>query len=319
MAKTLIITGAGASCDWPVQSDHQLIQPAAESPDIKALGNLKFRLSELFNHNSPPLTKDLVQALRTQATGCGQLLQVISAYQRKQLKRFDFEKALRDIVDRHGQKFENELLHLRTAIKERMSLANEIGTNHDTLYTQLYGSIKAADRKNRDGTITINLNYDRLAEFAITNRKGFRDFNGFIENDSGHQLYHPHGHCMWTLGKTDSRTSSLAPERAGSPSESIYWGSTNRIIPCLALPMSGDDKGKTAWPQYHCEALADRLKDVDEILIIGWRGYDSHIVNFIEKNIGNVEHFHIVGGFREYLDSADSMFHQLFPLNIPDA
>ena len=341
MGKTLIVAGAGASCDWPTVPDHNLVSDQENSPAAKAQFKLYATLTDLKKHKSPPLTKDLVRELRQQATGCDQLLQAIYRHQQNNLASFDFEETLRDIVDKKGKVFKEELLHLRTAIKDRMALANEIGEKHSTLYTQLYGSIKASDRENRDGSITVNLNYDRLAEFAITNRVGFTNFESYIRNNTGHQLYHPHGHCSWSLGKTNVQT-SLAPERDNSKHQKVYIGNLTGGHPCLALPMSGDDEGKTAWPAFHREHLDVELQDVDEILIIGWRGNDKHIVKLIAGSIGHVKNFHIIGnsetgveatkqntkawnkddvtvitekrGFRQYLNSSDSEFKNLFPL-----
>ena len=65
-------------------------------------------------------------------------------------------------------------------------------------------------------------------------------------------------------------------------------------VPALALPMEGDREGKTCWPENHLAKLEALLPFVDRVLVVGWRGSDTHITELIATRIGPLEFAHIV-------------------------
>lgn len=334
-ATTLIITGAGASVDWLTPRERSKYPTTDSMP-----GAMILQL-----RSSPPLTRDLVDGLSEQAGGCSALLELISTHQLRDPDYFDFEATLRHIVDSTQDEFMAELKILRGSIQQRMALADAIGENRDTLYTTLFSSIRGSKRyKSENRSISvINLNYDRLAEYAMTNRSGLHNINRFVGNEGGINLYHPHGNCGWSMSETVGRHEVDILERDSYPGMWIDHGKARGYgSACLALPMSGDDSGKTAWPTKHKESLKQQLPLVDEIIVIGWRGYDSHIVDLVATGIGSVKAIHVVGnssngveqaatniqqfdkiganivkynsGFRGYLTDSDSPFWRLHPL-----
>jgi len=289
MAKTLIITGAGASCDWLTPTHKKLVDTSGHKVDARNR-SLRVQLKDSQKH-TPPLTSDLVLALQPLGANCSQLLQLIDQYAQSP-GPFDFEETLRTIFVNRHKEFEAEFDALRVALKDRMAKADLIGSKYDTLYTSLYARIKGCSIDDRT-TLTVNLNYDRMAELAITNHQGFRTLDEYINNDTGNLLFHPHGNCGWNIYHNTGLSDRMIMD--GSATNYIYNNQNPAGgLPCLAIPMSGDYKGKTAWPQQHANKLNQSLQDVDNLVVIGWRGSDKHIVDMISTHIGTVKNIHIV-------------------------
>lgn len=337
MAKTLIITGAGASCDWLTKTNKALV----EFGPVKVAPISESHRTQLVKAQTctPPLTKDLVSALEPLGAGCSQLLELINHYERSSTGAFDFEQTLRTIHKNRYSEFETEFQALRIALNKLLSKADHIGENLNTLYTSLYARIRGSSIADRN-TLTINLNYDRLAEFAITHRQGFNNLDDYISNDTGNLLFHPHGNCSWHVRAEETGM----PDKMQMDQSVVNWiykkSAPPDSQPCLAIPMSGDYQGKTAWPKQHANKLKSSLKDIENIIVIGWRGADDHIVDIISQHIGIIKNLHIVsfspsgtdecesnissinkagitpikiaGGFRRYITSQD--FFDLFPL-----
>lgn len=341
MSNTLIITGAGASVDCLSSSLGRLVnRPSRQlSPEQRTMQHaLKASLKV-----QPPLTRDLVDSLRPNGAGCSLLLTALDQRQIEDPERFDFEQTLRDLFDNKRNVLADQFLALRKTLAARMLEADKIGHKFETLYTELFSRLLTSSQTAENRRfLVLNLNYDRLAELAITNRVGFADLPSYVGEQQPFRLYQPHGSCNWRV----RRLREIVP-----PNHFIRHDSEREMItipvpgsspglPALALPMSGDSKGKTAWPSLHHHSLVAELPQVDQLIVVGWRGADEHIVELLARHTGIVkvahlvsldtascaaletnlaglmssaEIHHVTGGFRNYIGAKDSPLRSLYP------
>ncbi len=294
---TLVVFGAGASIDC--------FAPAVEAvrnagyngldADQKALQSA----ANVAARHVLPLTRDLVAAVWEEGGSCGQLLELLRAAQQQVEEAggvFDFEKTLRTLFDTVGDSMEREFLGLRHALANRMKRADKIGATVDTLYTTFFARLRGSKRQGRR-FLYVSLNYDRLAEHALNGRSPFKSFADYVAEEEWSYLQ-PHGNCVWKILPVgeDLGGWKTAEQRFDKPEEYLAHDPLNPWVPALALPMSGDDAGKTAWPaSQHSRLLAD-LGSVDEAIVIGWRGADGHIVQLVGENLSKRLHkIHYVG------------------------
>lgn len=298
MDTTLVVFGAGASVDC--------FAPGVEEIRARALHELDGDLAELAHaarrvaRHVPPLTRDLVAALWGEAASCAQLLELLRIAQTKSEssgESFDFEQTLRTLFESVGGTMAADFLGLRHALSGRMGRADEIGETVDTLYTTFFARLRGSTRQERR-FVFLSLNYDRLAEHALNSRSAFTSFEDYVSEDSWAYLQ-PHGSCEWSIlpATEDLGSWPYAEPRAGDSEEYLVHGyAPHSAVPALALPMSGDDSGKTAWPASHQERLLSDLRSVDEAIVVGWRGADEHIVELVARNLSApLRHIHLVG------------------------
>ena len=326
MKYTLIVTGAGASVDCLAPSLYRRWNVLEPNPEQAVIAEALKRVERYF----PPLTTNLIESLRFHSKGCGLLLEALDDKLKHEKDKSDFEGALRQIFLHYGERFKGEFLELRKAIRLRMVQADEIGEYFETLYSNLFGRLKASYFGKDREFLVVNLNYDRLAEFAITNRYGFREIAQFGESENGFHLYHPHGSCSWTQSaRSPSMTimpivgtnrfklaqSSKCQLRHGDNDQLLGVGDRahTNLVPAIALPMSGDMEGKTVWPEDQFYSLIEKLPDVDSVIVIGWRAADDHIVDLIADKLGNVSVAHLVG-MKEPIELKQN----LLSWNLPD-
>lgn len=268
----------------------------------------------------PPLTKDIARDLRklSESSKCITIIEQLEKASREN-PRFDFEATLRSIFD----KFKNDPVTRGQFIALRHSLRSLFfhsgaGTQ-DTCYSALYGTLLGAEERIRTqrGFTVVNLNYDLLAQRGFNQRIPLNNFQNYFGYDSRpFSMFHPHGCVTWF----ELEKSNIADERFNSAHTRqngeyhLYFSSkghtrhagaafpfnnppaTNHVVPSLALPMYGDNRSKTVWPDTHKKRCARELGSVDRIIVIGWRGADTHIMNFIEENIDRqkLEKIHLV-------------------------
>jgi hypothetical protein len=208
--KTLTVIGAGASVDC--FSAQTLNGMTAGSGNYTELGLVGRKARDVAAY-MPPLTANLVLSLQAQGAGCAQLLEVLEVERLNAPKTFDFEATLRRLYDKYGSRFESEYLALRYTIRSRMALADEIGKDFSTLYTVFFGMLRASDFGDNREYVVLNLNYDRLAERALSKRVGFNSIEQYIDSTSEIKLLHPHGNCGWGLADLNiSAINATTPE-----------------------------------------------------------------------------------------------------------
>lgn len=170
----------------------------------------------------------------------------------------------------------------------------------------------------------VNFNYDILLEEALTRTAGYK-YNNIQDYIDAHRkhilLFKPHGSCNWgrtfrkefigTIGeRADLRnvegvarvlfesgylmhsiTEHLEPETGLFPigvgpieSAGVIGKS---IFPQILIPYK--DKDEFVMPDDHIMMMNNTLRDVEEILIIGWKGTEELFMKRLKDSIGNTQ------------------------------
>jgi hypothetical protein len=241
----------------------------------------------------PPLTADLVEALRRfGVSGISALLHVIDEFQESNPDS-NFEETLRSLFESFSsdslmkKQFDNLRSRLRELMRSFSGAANS-GNAYEVFFDQFLSSTERRDTGER--LAVVNMNYDSLAERALNGRQLFDKMDDHVmRDDRPIGLYHPHGAAEWGMlpmheGASEGRQVLVRPFAAG-------------LSPAIALPMSGDPQNKTCWPPSQEAELSSLLPLVTKICVVGWRGADKHIVDFMLSGLNpkKVKTFHLVG------------------------
>lgn len=70
----------------------------------------------------------------------------------------------------------------------------------------------------------------------------------------------------------------LEPGRTGHPPVSFY--------PAIALPLANKDSGDFVCPLEHREVIQECLKTSDRLLVIGWKGAETHFKKLLSETVG---------------------------------
>ena len=256
----------------------------------------------------PPLTKDIPVAIRRYSSRCSALVDFLEAAIESAAKAgqsFDFESCLRSLWSSYkddivlANQFENLRYALCNLIEERQQTI--VGDQkEDNLYTSLFNKfLLSRNRLSGERAMTvINMNYDVIAECSLNNRIPFEKFEDYYETIKRPiSLYHPHGSIRWVETNLPEGLNLRKEIHSSSTrgTDLILRPGMNGYPPALALPMSGDFGGKTVWPADHLLRLQDELKLVDELIVVGWRAADAHILSLIAENVGSIRRLTIVG------------------------
>lgn len=343
LPSTLVVFGAGASIDCFARPDYELLNSSISTVNATERSR-HVKLRKLFT-DLPPLTRDLTSALRPFASGCDQLLDLIDQHQANESSAFDFEETLKHIYATSAGSNPDDFFALRKALVERMKLADGIGVEIPTLYTSMFSRINHSGHLANRELIVFNMNYDRLAEYALTNRKGIDSIAEYVVSNRNWNLYHPHGNCAWSIHDGHILKQEWLEIENHAAGDKLY-GKYMNATPALSLPMYGDAMGKLVLPTAHRKHLKNQLPNVDKIIVIGWRGADEEIVQIINSDIDQtkINEIHLVGtsentistllanldswisretvvtkfvspsAFRDYLSDPDSPFNKDYPL-----
>lgn len=199
-----------------------------------------------------------------------------------------------------------------------------------TLYESLWYRVK--DRfQYDDSALFVNMNYDTMLYNAIAqSERQLLDTNYYAEPqhldkyvENWHWgLIHPHGSIAWgyPIGNAyiKERTRQGMVKQAKVIQEFLRelnppvfhlpnpfpeisdfiptLEDLNPCIPALALPLAGAiEKEKFIAPRPHIERLARESNETENLVIIGWRALDSHILEVIRgKNSRTFKNIHII-------------------------
>lgn len=297
----LVILGAGASFDSVYQQYDESLTSKWKPP----LGNDLFSLRRNFN--------DILKKY----PGAVALRSEIMAYQDIEFyfqKKWDFVKNNFDVLS---------LMRLISIQYYLSDLFNQISINYsqsglsniDVLITKAH---EYAVRKRED-VVFITFNYDTLIESAMERVFGksilrIDDYvNGYIK------LFKCHGSCNWfkTFNRNrigysndisskpifqhvwDNRynlwdiNSALDKDVVLYNNDSYFIETDNKsgqkirlaLFPQLLIPMRTKDD--FVLPENHNKSLDQSLNDVTDILIIGWKGSETHFNKYLSNRISN--------------------------------
>jgi len=78
------------------------------------------------------------------------------------------------------------------------------------------------------------------------------------------------------------------------------------LIPTIAIPVSG--KSNFECPKGHLDFLISKLPNIENIVVIGWRGMDKHLLNLLKQNMINKVHLIVVS---KEIDNAEEIAREL--------
>jgi len=261
--KPLVIFGAGASYD--LIDDKDFINSEHRPP----LADEIFKNNKFFKEIQLkyPRINGLIGLARNKMKDKG-------------LETKSLEEVLDEIQNDKRDKvvFEEEIMVLKrylTKLFLEISNTNNFpGDNYDTFFRLM--------NQVCDNYYVVNFNYDTLAQKAIENNLGkrFENIDSYIENKI--KLIHVHGSVIWNRNINGSIE---------------LYGTRNQGAEIIIPTIGGK---KFMCPDNHIKALRQCLKEVNAIIIIGWKGTEDHFKKLLEENISDTsKRVILVGGGEE--------------------
>lgn len=294
----LIILGAGASFDFI---------------EINSFHPIGFQDTDLLKYR-PPLVKEIFDTKR--------FYEYLKSYPEASRLAADFN----GISDFEGYltKVQNEFApsnkdRYRQLISLRLYLRDLFWTISDKYFKEVnnYGKLINMINDRGGNACFVNFNYDLLLEKSIP-EAGFNiDINSYVAGPI--KIFKIHGACNWFYeadfieGHRGNPTAYkhfmsfadnlikdyLDKDRDDKKPMIIDRGTefrfeadntSNRVgtsyyLPALAIPIT--TKANYVCPDEHITYLEDALKNIDRILIIGWRGNDEYLISLLKDKIKN--------------------------------
>jgi hypothetical protein len=293
----LVILGAGASYD----------------------SHFWYKNPHIFNHWRPPLANEIFDTRP-------EFLNIIEQYPSAQ-SVFSIYSTIRDLEDYFQKKYdqsqkhnsieiEKTLINLRYYLQHLFYVVSENMKNAGySNIDKLIGHINDYVIETGEDVLIVNFNYDLLVEQALQRTY----YNSSSQQYSMHEylsnkikLIKPHGSCNWfrmftynafhlrqgevlwqhllsnnvTQEAIDNRLSKdfyVAPYSSSlgkGPAEQMLY-----MYPQIFIPLK--EKDDFCMPKEQVDYLLEYLPKVEDILIIGWKGYEAHFNNILKENIGN--------------------------------
>jgi hypothetical protein len=286
----LIIFGAGASYDFTHDSNFD-------------------------DNKKPPLTYNLFHDLYDDILDkyVGARVFASQALQSDNIEHF-FQKKWEIVKDNYSPDLLSNIINTQYYLRE---LFVDISLNCSNVkknnYTSLVSLVNEYCIKTKEQVIFTSFNYDTLLEqsLALVMNYDYKKIDDYISYDNDILLFKPHGSCNWAR-VTKSATSintidttlvsknlfsnkinysqifeTLNKDISIIPIELIKKRLDNNFnaYPQLLVPFT--DKDEFVMPKKHTEVLEDKLKNINEIIIIGWKGTEAEYLNLLMKNLPN--------------------------------
>lgn len=314
-----MIFGAGASYD------SSLTYPVGEHEDKRPpLAKDLFAAQDRFKHfvrNRPELA-GIIDRLRSAADGEG-----VEA----ELERMATEA---EYDDRRWGQMNAALFYIRDAIRQAeedwLDLTDGV-TSYARLLDQLSNHLRR--RESEDPIALVTFNYDTLLDVACQSALGvdlhMEEYLRSYYEQPGLRVFKVHGSVNWHRVAIGSRR--LTPRgteeeriqqvislggRLNSPNSDEYGliGPEDELttkngflmVPAVALPLTAKDD--FVMPARHVEGLRQTLAEVTRVLIVGWRGADTKLLDlWAEIANGNdmLKLLVVSGSFDEAKEVAD--------------
>ncbi len=228
-----------------------------------------------------------------------------------------------------------------------------------TNYVGLIDRIEKWRIKNNEKVRIVTFNYDTFIESACERNSvlKIRELSSYVANDD-YKIFKVHGSVDWarksiapdgffeaTGAEGDLNTRAreqiiklaeslkISEETVKIDSPKQYYKEEYLLFPSIAIPV--EKKKEFECPEEHTKQLIKSFKEIDRVLVIGWRGTEKHFLDMwkvstpfhhaievvstteesatktIERisqggvGIGHSKHFMKGGGFSKYLESED--------------
>lgn len=281
--KPIIILGAGASHDY-VNTDHRTGNPDWTPPLSDGLFNTKVyhsiitKYSEVNDLSSDALTRVPGQmSLENYLTNIKNTIAATNHNRQKQLVSLGFylQHLFREISANYGSQPGNNYRVLVQRIKDSGGEACIVSFNYDTLLEENVDTINVYLSSYIQGPIKI-IKPHGSCDWVY----GLQEWSGEIDLSYNFLMQNP-----WHLTFPGKVSSEPFERRRNLRGPVSYLerenGSTIHLLPALAIPLFS--KEKYVCPLLHVKELEEAFKSTDRILIIGWRGMDSNLIELINK------------------------------------
>jgi len=296
MPYPLIILGAGASHGYSAKGDGLYLNDTT--------GRLM----------RPPVTNQLIEERYLFAEIANDYREVYDILGEINLRmsssedRLSFEQCLTHIMDR-GVGDSHRLIQLVALHFYLRDFFGHLCKNRHFLDQNAYSIlINRLIDLSKSRACVVSFNYDTLFERSIELspiNQSFRSMGDYIDGDI--KIFKPHGSHDWvnlirknTYGLAAATKVALYNYLKGKPellNKIVYekpqpYHETeideahrrdNAFMPAIAIPLN--NKQNYVFPDAHFEALTVALKEIDRILIIGWRAADDFILDLIKNSI----------------------------------
>lgn len=304
MSYPLVILGAGASHDFLKIERH-------EQNDQNSLRTWK-----------PPLTNNIFDVSRfSQIIGKYEDVKALASTIINITDNdapFDFEKYLSEQEVEFAEKSYPQIIALRFYLAELFSKVSYHFYRHTNNHRHLIDQIE----KRVGKALVVNFNYDTLFEKNIKEINGSTSVDSYIAGSlkvikihgahnwrytpqievgkkdvydyfvsSGQKLfdeYKKHEIYSSTIGdiKYSERDRDFDLNIYREHKESSFpGGAFHYYLPAIAIPIAS--KGDYVCPDNHIKVMREELKQVDRVLVIGWRAQDSFILNELKGYLPN--------------------------------
>lgn len=294
MAYPLIILGAGASFDYIEQNKY---------PE---------RFHDLFNKFKPPLSNNIFDAVKfiDFIDRYSPYTTEIGSYINNRIAggKITLEQCLTDI--RYNKISKNpeiskQIVSLLFYLADLFSaVSREYFVSHNN-YTDLLFRIKA----NGGKACFVNFNYDLLLEKNL--KFGLEPTDTINDYVSGQiKVIKIHGACNWFYGRPVIGHSKRASYNYALSDAQVILDRSNQeynivinnptncrdlsyegtepeikvFHPAIAIPIQSK---VYVCPESHIQILKDKLKQVDRVIIIGWKAADPFLVELLKEELSN--------------------------------
>ncbi len=239
---------------------------------------------------------------------------------------FDFEKYLTELESKYPENNYKKIIALRFYLAELFSKISFHFYRHTNNHNHLIYEVQNRGLK----ACIVNYNYDTLLEKNISSIHSSDKIDSYIQGDI--KVIKMHGAHNWlytpeiTITKTGvydffilggkemyekykdhevySNTIRSFDFNKEEFNLNVYrenkengfpGGSWLYYLPAIAIPIG--TKGNHVCPKTHIDCLIEQLKQVDRILIIGWRAQDEYLLTLLKKYLqANVKLTIVSGG-----------------------
>ncbi len=224
---------------------------------------------------------------------------------------FNFEEYLTDVESKYPENNYKKIMALRFYLAELFSKISFHFYRHTNNHNHLIYELQNRGLK----TCFVNYNYDTLLEKNISSISSSNNIDSYIQGDikvikmhgAHNWRYNPHTEAgkvdvynlfisrakelnsayknveLYPLTMLDinydSTDFSLNNYREFNERESEWF----YYLPALAIPIG--TKGNHICPKSHIDTLIEQIKQVDSVLVIGWRAQDEYLLQLLNDHL----------------------------------
>lgn len=297
-SKKMVICGAGASYDYDFEDDDK------KGDWVPPLGNGLFdkRFSKIIEQF--PGVRSSLTELRLAPD----------------IEEF-FQKEWTEVIEDYRPERLMDLINIQYYLQYLIAEVSKQNNNYESNnYDALIRGAYRYTRRPNHKAIIVTFNYDTLIEQSMERVHHFKfsSINDYVINPSDLCLIKPHGSCNWCWPLKKSSTGIIGKDESTLQTAQYFFeqkynladinfkfringgdikmidekedgsnyfiiNDTKSIYPALLIPYHTKDE--FVLPKRHNDHLEFYLPQVEDILIIGWKGRESYFMNLLEDKV----------------------------------